>query len=60
MKVITMTCACRKEVSMAEANRMAQMSIRKHMGHDVPEPDESLLIGPSDEYVTYARDGGDG
>ncbi|ELR10927.1 uncharacterized protein ACA1_145810 [Acanthamoeba castellanii str. Neff] len=39
----------RKSVSMAEANRLAQMSIRRHMGHPVPEPDAGLSNAPTEE-----------
>jgi hypothetical protein len=39
----------RKSVSMAEANRLAQMSIRRHMGHPVPEPDAGLFNAPTEE-----------
>lgn len=35
---------------MAEANRLAQMSIRRHMGpHPVPEPDAGLFNAPTEE-----------
>ncbi len=34
---------------MAEANRLAQMSIRRHMGHPVPESDTDLFNAPSEE-----------